>query len=143
MLAKRRPLLWIVLLVIATLAVIFGKAIFLDLRDIWRGSTVVGTGHFEVSPDGRYEAHAMNMRQEVDGQEVAYYEFTIIRKSDGTVIAEHRIDDDLQGVEFSDGNGTITWQSDNTAVHFGTKETTVWNYVLAKNKQGEQVEAGS
>jgi hypothetical protein len=92
-----------------------------------------GGGRHLKSPDGRFEAFASNLAQDISPDVTrSFYQFTI-RDKNRKIIAEHEIDEPQKNmIMFREGTGQIYWSADSSSVRFGTQSTTLWHWQAPK-----------
>ena len=114
----------------AVVLLLGGMAVYRGLQVIYYP---VGEGRYEESPDGRFEADATLMHDESFwGRRTTWYEFEVIEKNSGRVVASHTMDvpPGARAVSWYGGEGTITWTSDSRTVTFSDGATSLWHATL-------------
>lgn len=88
-----------------------------------------GGGRHLKSPDGKYEASASNLAQDIAPNNTRfYYRFEILDAS-RNVVAVYEIAQPPSGaIIFREGPGRIFWSNDSSSVSFGTPDNTLWTW---------------
>lgn len=91
----------------------------------------LGSGRHSTSPDGRWEAHALNMSDEIyEDKVIHYFEFSIVDNRTGEPIVKHRFPEGDHSVEFRQGNGLIQWSDDSRRMTFGSDQDLLWEFEI-------------